>query len=96
MRVFVKSPYVLPTLGPDRPVRLVGSVVGGLGKDRVVEALDFPPHQRHQRGALQPVRVLGAGEVAEGRLGAGEGDAVVLERLGLSCPDGFEFEEKAR
>ncbi len=68
MRVFVKPPYVLPTLGPDRPVRLVGSVVGRLGEDRVMEALDLSPHQRQQRGALQPVRVLGAGDVAEGRV----------------------------
>ena len=48
-------------------MRLVGGVVGRLGEDRVVEAVDLPPHQRHQRGALQPVGVLGAGEVAEGR-----------------------------
>ena len=41
MRVFVEPPYVLPTLGPDGTVRLVGGVVGGLGEDRLVEAVDL-------------------------------------------------------
>ena len=68
MRVVVEAADVLPALGADRALRLVGGVVGRLGEDRLVQALDLAAHQRHQRGALQPVGRLDPGQLAEGRV----------------------------
>ena len=47
---------VLPALGADRALRLVGRVEGELGEDLVVDLVDLAAHERQQRAALQPGR----------------------------------------
>ena len=65
VRVVVEPADVLPAVGAHRAQRLVGSVVGHLGEDQVVDPLDVAVDERHQRRTLKERRPRDARDLAE-------------------------------
>ncbi|HYZ06229.1 MAG TPA: hypothetical protein VE691_14240, partial [Rubrobacter sp.] len=61
-------------MGADAPLWLVGDVVRLLGEDGVPDLIGLPVRERKERLALQPLRLLDAGQITEGREAVYVGD----------------------
>src|SRR5215211_2786612 len=60
-----EAPDVLPAVGADAPLGLVGDVVGLLGEDGVPDLLGLPAREREERLALQPLRSLDTDQITD-------------------------------